>query len=125
MSDIKIELFKAKWCGHCNNFKPEWEKLKSQIGGYVTLKEYDADDESDKQYMARQNIEGFPTILITGGGQINKNYDEERTADAIIRYLKNNCNFNSNPSTMYGGGDMYYQKYRKYKQKYLNLKSRR
>ena len=23
--------FLADWCGHCQNFKPEWEKIKSHL----------------------------------------------------------------------------------------------
>ena len=31
MSSVKVELYYANWCGHCNRFKPEWEKVKKEI----------------------------------------------------------------------------------------------
>lgn len=82
----KVELFYAEWCGHCQHFKPEWEKLKkmSKQNGIQCI-EYES--EKDAQKMEEENIEGFPTIRISMGGE-KQEYNGERTAAAILMAIK-------------------------------------
>ena len=28
---LSVTLYYADWCGHCNDFKPEWKKLNENI----------------------------------------------------------------------------------------------
>ena len=30
-NDVKVILYYAEWCGHCQRFKPEWAKLKEEL----------------------------------------------------------------------------------------------
>jgi thiol-disulfide isomerase/thioredoxin len=85
----ELYLFKAEWCGHCNKFKPEWEKLinndnlKNKIN-FITM-----DSEINKTEMAEWKIEGFPTIIL----KINNNaieYSGNRTVNAIEEFIHNN-----------------------------------
>ena len=34
-SDITVELFHARWCGHCKRLKPEWDQFIKKYGGQV------------------------------------------------------------------------------------------
>lgn len=82
--DIKITLFSADWCGYCNRFKPEWEKLKKKYNNKYMFVNYKDTDIETKKW----KISGFPTIFIS-----NKNlavqYYGNRTTEAIIDYVNN------------------------------------
>lgn len=81
----KVTLYKAEWCGHCNQFKPEWEKLKNKYTkvDYQTL---DADENSSE---IPNTIKGFPTIMIEQNGN-EQEYVGQRKADAIESFLEKN-----------------------------------
>ena len=107
-----IELFFANWCGHCQRFKPEWQKLKQTPD--IQFAEYDADNAAHKAKIDAAGVSGYPTIRID-----NKEYSGERTADAILKFIKSGANPQKG-----GGNDEYYQmKYLKYKSKYLKLRA--
>jgi thiol-disulfide isomerase/thioredoxin len=130
---IKVQLFYANWCGHCNKFKPEWEQFKKLADGdNIKHEEYEAD--KDKQKVDEANVSGFPTIRITMNGN-TEDYNGERTADAILSFVK------GDKKSMSGGGnpnqcggkrlrkslnpsheDYYKIKYWKYKAKYFKTK---
>ena len=78
----KISLFYADWCGHCNSFKPEWEKLKIILPkNNIEFAEYE--DSKDSDIINSNNIEGFPTIKIeTNEGTFD--YDGRRDAESIL-----------------------------------------
>ena len=85
-TSTKVELFYAEWCGHCQKFKPEWEKLKKMAGGNgIQCIEYES--EKDAQKMEEENIQGFPTIKISVGGKCQE-YHGERTAEEILMAIK-------------------------------------
>ena len=85
-ADVKVELFYADWCGHCQRFKPEWAKLKKMLeDNGMKWAEYESEKDGNK--MEEENIRGYPTIKIT----INSNkqeYDGMRNALAILDAIK-------------------------------------
>lgn len=111
----QVQLFYAEQCGHCVRFKPEWNKLKTNIdklkknGKDISYVEYES-EQSD--IMKKNNIRGYPTIRIKSGDNV-VDYQGERNADAILKTLLGNQS---------GGGD-YKKKYFKYKAKYFKLLS--
>tara|TARA_B100000886_G_scaffold316909_1_gene255834 strand:- start:1088 stop:1414 length:327 start_codon:yes stop_codon:yes gene_type:complete len=78
----KVTLFYADWCGHCNTFKPEWEKLKEILPkNNIEFAEYE--DSKNADVINSNNIEGFPTIKIeTNEGTFD--YNGRRDADSIL-----------------------------------------
>lgn len=84
----KLYFFSASWCGYCKRFKPEWEKLKAEPNLGVQLEEVDCSNEAPA--LAREyNVKGFPTIILVNGS--NKvTYEGERSANAIISFIKDN-----------------------------------
>jgi thiol-disulfide isomerase/thioredoxin len=62
-SNIKdVILFKAEWCGHCNNFKKHWIKLQETCNKNFNFITYDSN--LNKEEILSWKIEGFPTIII-------------------------------------------------------------
>jgi thioredoxin-like negative regulator of GroEL len=69
---VYIELYKAKWCGHCHEFEPTWEALKEyaktdkKYSDYI-FNSYDSDDDADiiKDKERRGlKLDGYPTIIV-------------------------------------------------------------
>jgi thiol-disulfide isomerase/thioredoxin len=90
---IVIAGFFAKWCGHCQQFKPEWEKFtedarKSSLDGMVvTIPEEQMKDAKCDQ----SGFSGFPTIrLFNGKGSSKKfiDYEGKRNAKALMDKIK-------------------------------------
>ena len=135
-----INFYKADWCGHCKNFKPEWEKLKELTKGMGNIKLNMYDEKSDEAKKA--NIKGWPTIIIIKGGK-SEEYQGPRTAEAIMKKIgldtapnggskfsemPAQCGGNYGNYDNYGNkekSDAYYKtKYLKYKAKYMLVRSR-
>ena len=127
-----VTLYYAEWCGHCQRFKPEWEKLKTMLKAKnIPVAEYEADNKGGKNPgKIPQDIRGDPTIVVNG-----EVYNGERTAQAIMRkVIGNNQVSNSGGYQQCGGGkkkkfmsyeeeEEYYKlKYYKYKAKYIESK---
>ena len=102
----------AEWCGHCKNLKPEWEKLVDMVHSDDKLKNKihlisidSANLDSDKLKKTREqlNVQGFPTIIFIKDGDIsNKKESNDRTADDMLTYIKNNIE--QETRAMSGGG---------------------
>jgi thiol-disulfide isomerase/thioredoxin len=65
---LELMYFSATWCGHCNDFKPIWNKLvkyvnnSSEYKNKIKLVNYDSD--KDKKMFSTYNVKQFPTILL-------------------------------------------------------------
>ena len=88
--EAKLYFFFAEWCGYCKKFKPEWEKLKAESNLGVQLEEVDCADSNNVPALAKEyNVGGFPTLILVNGG--NKvTYEGERTAEALVSFIKEN-----------------------------------
>lgn len=86
----KLYFFSASWCGYCKRFKPEWEKLKAEPNLGVQLEEVDCSDNKNVPALAKEyEVGGFPTLILVNGS--NKvTYEGERSANAIISFIKDN-----------------------------------
>lgn len=89
--NIKILFLFAKWCGHCNAFKPEWAKFENWANeNNIACEKVEADTEDNKHLLTKYNIEGFPTILCidSNTGEKIMEYNSERTSNALERWVK-------------------------------------
>lgn len=86
MTQIKLELFHADWCGHCKNFMPEWKKFANDIKGDKSVHVVDYESSSPNfAKVAKINgkpVEGFPTVKVTVDGTEHV-YNNGRTAEAL------------------------------------------
>jgi len=92
----------ANWCGHCQNMKPEWEKLKNENDFFrrndiniVEIEESKLNDRTNQLHQSR----GFPTLIYYHDGE-KIDYDgEDRTKQSFINFLKR-----YNEESRIGGG---------------------
>ncbi len=151
---ITIEYFSKKGCSWCDKFEPIWNSLKEDKNSVLKKIKYPVKEsdfvfvERDEEY-GRDKVDSYPTIFITYDffwtGQ--KDFDTllnlvqkcsiKNEDKSISSKLKNNCSFkdkqkysesesDSEKNIQTGGSfsSPYYQKYLKYKQKYLDLKNK-
>lgn len=137
-ANINFSLFHANWCGHCVEFNPEWKKIKNKLSSdlaqrgmrvNLSFNEYEAD--ANPKEIAEAGVEGFPTIRVTINGHTDE-YNGKRTKQAFCDYVVQKLKSNTQPQPQphVGGGnkqiknnDYYYNKYMKWKQKYLDAKN--
>jgi thiol-disulfide isomerase/thioredoxin len=118
----KVILYHANWCGFCNLFMDEWDKLKMFSDEHPDLLEVEEFEQTKyPDVMKLKKIEGYPTILIIKDGN-EESYKGNRTADDILEYMGINKNINQSGGNMMH--DKYYEKYLKYKMKYEQLKKK-
>jgi thiol-disulfide isomerase/thioredoxin len=127
-----VKFYYADWCGHCQQFKGEWAKLKEILkDNDMEWEEY----ESSKfpQKMEEEKIQGYPTIIIQKKDGTKIEYSGPRTAEAIMEFIKNDNNKSGGEYKQCGGSingfsyrnnkDQKFQiKYFKYKAKYMKTK---
>jgi thiol-disulfide isomerase/thioredoxin len=86
----KICLYYADWCGHCKNFLPEWKILKNKIESTdlntkIEIKEYNC--ENDEQLCKKENVRGYPTVILHKIDGNNISYEGGRTAADVLNFL--------------------------------------
>ena len=94
MSDIKVTLYHANWCGHCKTFMPTWDALK-KVFDKNNIKHAELESVSNVEEVKNAGVNGFPTIRIS---KDNKDYDYNgpRTPDGLMSELL--------PNLQMGGG---------------------
>ncbi|KAH8739723.1 protein disulfide isomerase-related protein (provisional) [Cryptosporidium ryanae] len=76
---VVVEFF-AEWCGHCQAFAPEYEKIANALKGIVPFVAVD-----DQSEMASYGIQGFPTVKIfLESFEKPKDYTGPRTAEGLL-----------------------------------------
>lgn len=85
-SGIWIVLFYADWCGHCQQFKPEWERMKSLMPSNLNSAEIESNNISKMSNPPQ--VQGFPTIKMYRDNLNVGDYEGNRTAEAILKNLK-------------------------------------
>uniref|UniRef100_A0A6C0DEP6 Thioredoxin domain-containing protein n=1 Tax=viral metagenome TaxID=1070528 RepID=A0A6C0DEP6_9ZZZZ len=100
---VVVCLVHANWCGHCQHLMPEWNKMEHNIKNNPKLSsnckivkiesEYVNKELPKYENMIKQKIqvEGYPTIFLIKGGQIQK-YEGERTAEQIGGWVASEVN---------------------------------
>ena len=127
--NYRIKLFYANWCGHCINFKPHWEKFKKYIndnnmkdsmGNNVIIETEDYEEDSNDMEFKKENISGYPTLIIYKNNTEREQYNDKPDFNTLLKHFDI-----QNPTVQSGGNnDVYYDKYMKYKRKYVDLKKR-
>lgn len=97
-NDYKLLFFYANWCPHCKAAKPEWEKMKAEIGDKpingrtVKFVEYDCTEPTPEMesVMDKYNVSSYPTVLLVApGGQVTP-FENKSTKDALVNFLNSN-----------------------------------
>lgn len=91
---IKIALFKATWCGHCNKYAQTSAYTDLFVNGKdkyesIVFEIYDAD--ADSQLASKYNINGYPSIIAIDAksGTMLATFEGNREdKDAIVQFAK-------------------------------------
>ncbi len=81
--------FLADWCGHCQHFKPEWEKIKTHLkkhsegSGHVVTS-----NDKHMQELPCKQPSGFPTMSLYKGTKHIKDYDGGRNMPEVLKFIK-------------------------------------
>ena len=86
---LLVKLFYADWCGHCVNFKPQWDEFKSSPPEGCVVSDFEHNSENfEKESELYGGISGFPTIIIQKVGDTSyTKYDGERTKEALESHI--------------------------------------
>jgi hypothetical protein len=90
-SKIKVFNFNTSWCGWSRRFQPEWDQFSSRVKTDPKLAHIDAldvkcDDSANESMCEKYQVPGYPFVVIEVDGKRTQ-YDGERTADALVKYL--------------------------------------
>jgi thiol-disulfide isomerase/thioredoxin len=87
-NNIYVILFKANWCGHCNNFLPIWDQLQINHQPKDTIKfiTYEHTVEDHLQIINNIKIDGFPTIIIYKNDTYT-HYTDSRDIDTLTVFI--------------------------------------
>ena len=80
-------LYKAEWCGHCKEFKPEWDAAAAADKG-ISCNWVKRDADEDAKLMATKNVTSFPTIRYERPDDTFVEYSGERTKEALITWVQ-------------------------------------
>ena len=99
----RVILHYANWCGHCNQFKPEWEKIKNYCNNNNNILSYYEvdhtngnpiisppiidDNDNNNNINIPFDIDGFPTIYLYNNNEY-KIYNGQRNMNSILDSLK-------------------------------------
>ena len=76
--------FHADWCGHCRNMDGEWEAMTKKNNSFNTLK---LENEAIKSSpFKKEEIRGFPTIIMVKNGKKVGEYSDERNAESFLKH---------------------------------------
>ena len=103
---VLINFYFAEWCPHCHDFMDTWNSIKQKLLklGYE-VNEYKSGTEIGDRMISRDNVPGFPTIMVfidgdggkdggknggKDGGKDGKKYDIPIVSDGdeMVRKIK-------------------------------------
>ncbi len=93
ISNSKLILFYADWCGHCTKFKPIFdEELKPLISSSnIPVKLESIDCDKNPEITSKYDVSAFPTLILEVNNKSIK-YDGQRKSEDIIKFIKKHLN---------------------------------
>jgi len=85
-------LYYAEWCGHCKTMKPEWDKVVQKLKESGNVNVADVKSDVIPKLEHKPDIEGFPTIKMYNNGKSVARFQDERSADNLVKFAMSNSN---------------------------------
>lgn len=88
-NNLVLAEFYAPWCGHCKKLAPEYEEAAAYLAENeegIALAKVDCTD--NKDLCMEYEIQGFPTLIIFDNGVPTGQYQGQRKAADIIKYMQ-------------------------------------
>lgn len=79
-------LFYADWCGHCQRFQPEWEKIHRELSHYNGINVAQVSHNFLPLMPSHLQVQGFPTLQMIRRGVPVETYMGSRTRDSIVKF---------------------------------------
>jgi thiol-disulfide isomerase/thioredoxin len=85
-------LIWAEWCGHCQNFKPVYERINRRIGRDFSMLGIEHDQlQKNTKLQSSLNYRGYPTIqFFDRTGKLTKQYVGGRSERELLKHI---CEF--------------------------------
>ncbi|KAF4665880.1 hypothetical protein FOL46_003427 [Perkinsus olseni] len=81
-NELWVVEFYADWCGHCQQFAPEYEKAATAMAGIVNFAAV-----NDQSVMGPYGVQGFPTVKFFGEDKSKPvDYSGPREAKGLVKY---------------------------------------
>lgn len=87
-----ICLYRWNLCGHCESFKPVWNKVTNHYKDSIAVVNIELDGMHglDQKYQ----VMGFPTVIIYKSGNKWKEFNENRNEKELHKFIKDNMTSN-------------------------------
>ena len=83
----ELVFFSMEGCGHCVEFQPTFDLLKSNYGNTAHIEIVQV-KQNEKPEMAEQyGVTSFPTIMSLKEGKKVKEYSGDRTYEDVVRFM--------------------------------------
>lgn len=95
VGEIRMMLFYADWCPHCQHAKPIWNSIKMKYAGNkkirglrVVFEEVDCSDKTIPNPTAVEfGVKGYPTIVAIKGGELYRFGDTPVTENHLDIFI--------------------------------------
>ena len=84
----KLVYFYIEGCQYCKDMSPVWDKVSAK--GANSDKMIKVDANAQKDIADKYNVTSYPTILLLDKGTKKETYGEDRTEEALTKYVKDN-----------------------------------
>ena len=81
----KLVYFHMDTCGHCKRFNPEWDKFAANYDGPLEIKKVERKEAGGD--LEKYKIQGFPSILLIDGEDNTKEFEGDRTASGLEKFV--------------------------------------
>ena len=85
-----LKNFYAPWCGYSKRLMPIWDKLTDMHQDDTNIKIIKVDCQLNPDIAKKNNINGFPTIILFNENGDKILYTGDRSLESLNDFIKNN-----------------------------------
>lgn len=90
LNKVVVKNFYAPWCGWSKRLLPVWAQLEQTYASNPSVSVEKVDCDQNPQEALKNQVEGFPTIILfKSNGQVVK-YRGDRSLDDLKRFISQN-----------------------------------